>query len=142
MVTDRVDDVADNVFRRPSRINSTWGGNIGDMARCAIILETIRDDRLVENAAAAGAYLLEGLQALAAHHGDLLTNVRGRGLMCAFDLPDADRRRDLLKRALEERLVLLPCGKQSVRCRPALNITAGDIAQGLEMLGRALAKCS
>jgi L-lysine 6-transaminase len=76
MVTDRIDNVPDNVFHTPSRINSTWGGNLVDMVRGAKYLEIIRDEDLVANAAARGEELLDGLQRLCTSY-PAITNVRG-----------------------------------------------------------------
>ena len=87
----RIEEVPENVFAVPSRINSTWGGNLVDMVRATRYLEIVEEDRLVENAAARGEHLLASLRALAARHPALLSNVRGRGLMCA-DLPSPDAR--------------------------------------------------
>src|SRR5262245_24588714 len=47
----RVDEVADNVFARPGRINSTWGGSLTDMVRCRRLLEIIRSEDLAANVA-------------------------------------------------------------------------------------------
>src|SRR5215472_7904568 len=84
----RVDEVPDNVFAVPGRINSTWGGGLTDMVRSRRLLEIIDRDRLIEHAARVGAWLLGELVALGERHSDVASNVRGRGLMCAFDLPD------------------------------------------------------
>src|SRR5439155_22421977 len=87
----RVDAVPDNVFRVSSRINSTWGGNLTDMVRARRILEVIERDGLVDRARERGERLLSGLHLIAARH-DMVTEVRGRGLMCAFTLPNAELR--------------------------------------------------
>src|SRR4051794_5134113 len=68
MAGGRVDEVPENVFVVPSRINSTWGGNLTDMVRARRILEVIESDRLIARAGEMGAYLLERLHALAAEH--------------------------------------------------------------------------
>ena len=62
------------------------------MVRCQRYLEIIEEEKLVENAARVGAHLLEGLEALQAERPDVLSNARGRGLMCAIDFPDGERR--------------------------------------------------
>ncbi len=84
---ERVDEVPDNVFKVSSRINSTWGGNLVDMVRSQRYLEIIAEENLVENAGAMGRLLLDGLNALA-QESDLVSNVRGQGMLLAFDLPD------------------------------------------------------
>src|SRR5438132_8076616 len=83
----RIDDV-DNVFRVSSRINSTWGGSLVDMVRCTKYLEIIAEEKLVENARVVGDYLLGRLRELTQEFPGLVTNVRGRGLFTALDLPD------------------------------------------------------
>ncbi len=97
----RVDEVPDNVFRVSSRINSTWGGGLVDMVRSRRILEIIEADALFEHAAEMGGYFLSELLGLRDRHAGLVTNVRGRGLMCAIDLPDP-RLRDQVVAGLRE----------------------------------------
>src|SRR2546421_7216991 len=57
----RLDEVKDNAFRLPSRLNSTWGGNFTDMVRSTHYLRIIEKENLVENAATIGTYFLEQL---------------------------------------------------------------------------------
>jgi L-lysine 6-transaminase len=135
----RVDEVPDNVFQVSSRINSTWGGGLADMVRSRRLLEVIERDRVFDQAAATGAWLLAELAELGARFPDLVSNVRGRGLMCAFDLPGAEER-DLLLTILreQERVLLLPCGTRSIRFRPALTISQGELATGCKAIGRSL----
>jgi L-lysine 6-transaminase len=135
----RVDDVTDNVFRVPSRINSTWGGNLTDMVRARRILEVIEADGLIERAAAMGEQLLAGLGRLATKH-PAVSDVRGRGLMCAITLPSAEIRNQVLTRLrTDERVLMLACGPTSLRVRPALTVTADEIDRGLAALDRVLA---
>ncbi|MEV0615275.1 L-lysine 6-transaminase [Nonomuraea sp. NPDC050404] len=135
----RVDQVPDNVFRQSGRINSTWGGGLVDMVRSRGILEIIERDGLIARAATVGNVLLERLSKLEAEHPRAMANVRGRGMMCAFDLPDQAARDALVTRLREEHGVLvLPCGPRSVRLRPALNIPESDIDHGLAALSAAL----
>lgn len=135
----RVDEVPDNVFRVSSRINSTWGGGLADMVRSRRLLEVIERDGLFDQAAATGSWLLGELAELGTRFPGLVSNVRGRGLMCAFDLPGAEER-DLLLTILreQERVLLLPSGTRSVRFRPALTIGQDELAIGCKAIGRCL----
>lgn len=136
MAGGRVDDVPDNVFHRSSRINSTWGGNLTDMVRARRILEVIEEEDLMGNARERGAELLAGLRELAAAH-PLVTDPRGLGLMCAVSLPDQGTRDEVLRRLMEEeRVIMLGCGRRSLRLRPALTVTSADIQRALAALGR------
>jgi L-lysine 6-transaminase len=139
LVNTRVDDV-DSVFKVPSRISSTWGGSLVDMVRATAILETIERDKLLSNATQRGLELQSGLAALAERFPALVRNVRGRGLMCAIDLPTPEQRSAAIKHAFAERLLLLPSGVQTVRFRPFLNAQPEHIAELLTRLGRALEK--
>src|SRR6266850_8126936 len=64
MAGPRLDEVKDNAFRLPSRLNSTWGGNFTDMVRSTHYLRVIEKEFLVENAAKVGAYFLDQLRDL------------------------------------------------------------------------------
>ncbi len=139
LVGDRIDEVEDNVFRLASRINSTWGGNLVDMVRFDRILEIIEEENLVQNAADMGAVLQTHLKALAERF-DFVANPRGRGLMCAFDLPDAETRDRVRKIATEKGLLILGCGVSTLRFRPRLNITEAELAEGIGILEDVLAE--
>ena len=133
----KLDEVDGHVFQTPSRINSTWGGNIVDMVRFDRILEIIEDDDLVVHAGTAGAHLQERLHELEDDFS-ILTNVRGRGLMCAFDLPTQHVRNRFLERCYDEGAIILGCGDSAVRFRSPLTITQSEIDEGIERLRRAL----
>jgi L-lysine 6-transaminase len=135
--THRIDDV-DNVFKVSSRINSTWGGNLVDMVRCGQYLEIIEEDALVENARVVGAHLLAGLQAMAAEFAGKVSNVRGRGLFIAFDLPDKAMRDRTLAACLEHGLIGLASGASAIRFRPSLALSKDEADEGIAKLGRAL----
>lgn len=138
MSTDRINEV-DSVFKVSSRINSTFGGNLVDMVRCQKYLEIIAEDNLVANAASVGDYLHAGLQDLAKHH-EKISNVRGRGLLLAFDCPDGEFRKNLRESLYENHMMALTCGEKSMRFRPGLTLTREDAAKGLEILDSCLKK--
>jgi L-lysine 6-transaminase len=138
MAGHRVDEVSDNVFSVSGRVNSTWGGGLADMVRSRRLLEIIERDGLIDHAAKAGNWLLGELKALAERHAELASNVRGRGLMCAFDLPSRPARDTTVRMLLEEHVVVLPCGEQTIRFRPPLDVTENDLAFGLAAFDRVL----
>lgn len=133
----RLDEVAENVFRVPSRINSTWGGNIVDMVRFDRVLEIIEEDDLVAHAWRAGAHLLERLEGLA-ERVEAVENPRGRGLFCAFDLPSTAVRDAVRRRAYELGVIVLGCGERTIRFRPALCITEEELDEGVVLLEEAI----
>jgi L-lysine 6-transaminase len=135
----RLDEVAGNVFQTSSRINSTWGGNLADMVRSTRVLEIVAEEGMVENAAQVGAYLLDGLRAVQEEFPELVSQLRGRGLMISFDLPDPDVRLRFIQTARRNGLLLLPCGVRSVRFRPFLDLNAEDAARGVDLVRGTLA---
>ena len=138
MAGGRVDEVPDNVFQTSSRINSTWGGSLVDMVRARRILEVVERDGLIGRAEVAGAYLQTLLRGLADRHG-AVTDVRGRGLMCAFSLPSADLRNAVLAALRDdEHVLLLGCGSRSIRFRPALTVSEAELDAGVAALDRVL----
>jgi L-lysine 6-transaminase len=137
MSTRRIDEVEGNVFHVSSRINSTWGGNLVDMVRCARYLQIIQEDGLVENAASVGAYLKDGLQELATEF-PAVTNVRGEGLLLALDLPDGETRGKVWQQCWDQGLAVLVCGPRSLRFRPPLVFSEAQASSLLTTLREAL----
>lgn len=133
MAGPRLDEVKDNVFRLPGRINSTWGGNFCDYVRSTHLLRIIEKERLVDNARDKGACLLAGLQKLAAKHS-VLTAPRGRGLLLAFDLPNREMRDRFWTGSYELGLLVLRGGERSIRLRPALDLQGSVIDEALEII--------
>jgi L-lysine 6-transaminase len=129
----RLDEVPNNVFRLPSRINSTWGGNLVDMVRSTHFLRVIEQERLIENAAEMGRQFLDGLRRLAADH-PIISGVRGRGLMIAFDLPSRERREEFYRGLFDVGVLAIRCGERSIRIRPVLDITAEVVQTALDLL--------
>ena len=108
---DRIFDIDDNVFIVSSRINSTWGGNLTDMVRSQRYFEVI---------------------------DDLVSNVRGRGLMAAFDLPSGETRDAALNAFMEHDVMVLSSGSRSARFRPPLNLSMEEAAEGIRRMESAL----
>src|SRR5476651_1428924 len=121
LASNRVDEIQNNVFKVPSRINSTWGGSLVDMVRATKIMEIIQEDNLCENAAQMGTYLQNQLAAIAKDY-TIMSNVRGRGLMTSFDFPTKAIRDKFLKFGLEQNVMFLGCAEHTIRFRPALII--------------------
>ncbi len=135
----RLDEVPDNVFHVSSRINSTWGGSLVDMVRCSMYLELYEKENLLEHIRTTGDRLLGELSGIEADFPDLVSNVRGKGLLCAFDLPSRKIRQALRLGLLSNKMLILGCGERSIRFRTPLNITWDDLSKGLELIRKVLA---
>jgi len=137
---ERVDEVENNVFHESSRLNSTWGGNVVDMVRITLYLEIIAAENLVDQAATNGDYLVAKLHDIQADFDGLVSNVRGRGLFAAFDLPDGTARDNLADLIIAEGALILGSGKKAIRFRPHLNITREEIDLADDIIRRAIAR--
>jgi L-lysine 6-transaminase len=133
MAGPRLDEVPDNAFRLPSRLNSTWGGNYTDMIRSTHFLRIIEKENLVENARVVGEHFLKALQQLQSEE-PIITAVRGRGLFIAFDLPDPKTRDEFWKGVFDRGLLVLKSGDHSIRFRPALDITPEVVDEAVGLL--------
>jgi L-lysine 6-transaminase len=139
MAGGRLDEVEAHVFDEPSRINSTFGGSLVDMVRATMVLEVIEREGLIARAADVGAKLLGRLEELAGRH-DAVSQPRGRGLMCAVDLPDGPTRDEVVRRLFaEERVIMLGCGERSVRFRPTLTVTEEELERAVDAMDRVVA---
>lgn len=125
--TEKLDEVPDNVFKVSSRINSTFGGNLVDMVRFSIILDTINNENLLDNVKEVGSYFLAELNNLG------LKNVRGRGLMIAFDLDDTNHR-DQVMTKLRDHMLALKSGSKSIRFRPHLTFSKDDVNAAISFI--------
>ncbi len=136
----KFDEVKDTVFNTPGRINSTFGGNLTDMVRFTKYLQIIHEEKLVENAAKVGKYLLKRLQELQSQYENLVFNARGLGLFCAFDMASPQKRLELRQRVFDRNLLLIGCGIQTIRFRPPLNLTEQEVDEGIGIIKKALAE--
>ena len=137
LCSDRIKEVENNVFEESSRINSTWGGNLVDMVRCKRYLEIIAEENMIENAGVVGDYLKHKLIELGEEFPEQISNVRGRGLMIAFDLPDPPTRARCLDAFYKEGLIALSSGERAIRFRPALNLSQEYADQGVAIMAKA-----
>ena len=134
----RIDEVENNVFTESSRINSTWGGNLVDMVRFTKILEIIEEEKLIENAADVGDKMIDGLESIAAESRNIVSNVRGKGLMIAFDLPDQSKRDGMLEGMFGNGLLALKSGQRSIRFRGMLDTPEEVVDDALEIVAQSI----
>ena len=115
----------------PGDHGSTFAGGPVIAAAANAVLDVVDDAQLLVEVTDNGETLAEGLRECG------LEGARGRGLMLAFEIPDApDVARRLL---LEQRLVVNATGPTTIRLLPPLTVSREEIADALERLARALA---
>ena len=124
---------------------STFGGNPVACAAGLAVLETIRDESLLTNAAARGAELVTGLGKIAAED-DRIGDIRGLGLMVGVEFtragePDGALPDQLMAACADAGLLVLTCGRvhETVRWIPPLDVNAAEIAEAVEIFGETLA---
>ncbi len=125
---------------------TTFGGSPVSCAAGLATLAVIREEKLLENARREGAYLLGQLRELA-NESPLIGEVRGVGLMLAAEFvrpgtkePNPEAVQRILKRALENGLLMYPCGHwtQTIRLIPPLNVTRAQVDEGLQIFREAV----
>jgi acetylornithine/N-succinyldiaminopimelate aminotransferase len=118
---------------------TTFGGNPLASAVARVALRTLASADIAANVQCQAQAIRDGLEAIN-HDLDLFSEVRGRGLMLGAVLkPDyAGRAGEILDQAAANGLLLLQAGPDVLRFVPALNISDGDIAEGLARLRVAL----
>ena len=128
--------IAPHIAPKYGMLGTTFGGNHLACAAALAVLDVMENENLLEAAASNGAYLIEALKKI-----DILENVRGRGLMIGFDVPD--RIKDLKKVLLQEFKVFTGEAKPNViRLLPSLAISREEIDIFLERLQKAIQSLS
>jgi 4-aminobutyrate aminotransferase len=122
----------------PGAHGSTYGGN---PVACAAALATLDllEGGLVDNARARGNQAFAGLAVLAARYPGFITDVRGRGLMIGIEFDTPEHAEEVQWAAFQRGLLVLECGKSSVRMSPALVVSEDEMATALRIFGEAVA---
>jgi acetylornithine aminotransferase len=124
--------IAPHIAPKYGMLGTTFGGNHLACAAALAVVEVMDNENLLENAASNGTYLVEALSKI-----PQLQNIRGRGLMIGFDVPDEIK--DLRKVLLQQFKVFTGEAKPNViRLLPSLAITKQEIDIFLERLQKAI----
>jgi 4-aminobutyrate aminotransferase len=121
----------------PGAHGSTYGGN---PLACAAALETIAllEGGLIENASVRGAQAMAGLRPLLARYDGLVRDVRGLGLMIGVEFDTPDHAEEVQWEAFQHGLLVLECGRSSVRMSPALTVSEDEMSTALRIFGEAV----
>ncbi|MEO8710504.1 MAG: aspartate aminotransferase family protein [Parafilimonas sp.] len=124
--------IAPYIKAKHGMLGTTFGGNHLSCAAALAVLEVIERDNLIEMSKQRGMYLINKLKSF-----DGIENVRGKGLMIGFDLPD--ELKDLRKKLLNDYFIFTGEAKPNViRLLPALNITRKQVDEFLDTLSEAI----
>ena len=118
---------------------NTYGGN---PIACAASLATIDllEKKYLQNVIEMGEYMMDALEEIKAHHPSI-GDLRGRGLMIGVDFvkdpgtrePNVSIRNRIEKLGFDYGLLLLGCGKSSIRLAPPLSINRVEVDEGLRI---------
>lgn len=129
---------------KPGSHGGTFGGNVVACAAAVATIRAMREEKLVENAAARGAQLMAGLHKLQAEFKQI-GDVRGLGLMVGVEFgapgaPDTATAKAVTKAAFDRGLMLLSCGTYDnvIRWIPPLVVNEQQIAEALQIFAAAL----
>jgi acetylornithine aminotransferase len=124
--------IAPHIKSKHGLLGTTFGGNQLACAAALAVLEVIEEEKLIENAKVNGAYLMEKLKEIA-----VLKNVRGKGLMIGFDVPE--ELKDLKKKLLFDFKIFTGEAKPNViRLLPSLALNKRQIDDFLFALNEAI----
>ena len=125
--------IAPHIQAKHFQLGTTFGGNHLACAAALAVLEVIEAEKLIENARVIGYYIIEELSKI-----EILKNIRGRGLMIGFDLPDSHS--NLRSRLLNEYFVFTGEAKpNTVRLLPSLALSLEEADIFLDRLKKAIA---
>jgi 4-aminobutyrate aminotransferase len=122
----------------PGAHGSTYGGN---PVSCAAALATLDllEGGLIDNAATRGEQALAGLRPLIDRFDGLVTDVRGKGLMLGVEFDTAEHAEEVQWACFERGLLVLECGKSSVRMSPPLIVSEAEMVTALRIFTEAVA---
>lgn len=120
--------IAPHIKPKHFQLGTTFGGNHLACAAALAVLEVIEEEKLMGNATMTGKYLKDELQQIPE-----LKNIRGRGLMIGFDVPEAIK--DLKKNLLLNQKIFTGEAKPNViRLLPSLALKKRDAEQFIESI--------
>ena len=122
----------------PGAHGSTYGGN---PVACAAALATIEllEGGLVDNAACAASRRSPGCARSSSAIDGLVRDVRGQGLMLGVEFDTAEHAEEVQWACFERGLLVLECGRTSVRMSPALTVSEAEMKTALRIFGEAVA---
>jgi 4-aminobutyrate aminotransferase/(S)-3-amino-2-methylpropionate transaminase len=129
----------------PSASSSSYGGNPLASAAALATIQTIVDDKLVENSSRVGAVLLQALKKLQEKY-PFVGDVRGRGLLIGMDLVKNRKTQEPLPKALCEKFfmeslkrgLIFMAYSPRVRIHPPLTLTEAEAREGVAIMSAAL----
>ena len=119
--------------KEPGSVSSTWGGGHRiDLAVGLKTIEIIKHEKLLDNARKIGNYIMKRLREMKRKY-PIIVDVRGLGLMIGVEFSKEIYKDIIPKIAFKKALLLLGCGKKTIRIVPPLIITKEEAEKGLDI---------
>jgi 4-aminobutyrate aminotransferase len=120
---------------------STFGGNPLSCVAARAVIETIKEEKLLENATKQGNYIMKRLEELK-EQSEIVGDVRGKGLMIGLEIvesketkkPTPEKVSEIMVRSWKRGVAVITCGASTIRVAPPLNITRELVDSALEIL--------
>ncbi len=126
-------DLAD--MMKPGMLGTTFGGNPCACAAALAVLQTIEDEKLLDNAKRVGEQFREALEALMETYPQIL-EVRGKGLLIGMVMEGSAK--DVVESCRMGGVLCCTAGEHVVRFLPSLNISEKNIEEALEIISDSL----
>jgi succinylornithine transaminase family protein len=123
---------------------TTFGGNPLAASVALTVLGLINTPSFLKHVKQASATFISALQGLAKEYPQILSEVRGKGLLLGVELTAAykGKAKQIVRAAEEQGLIILIAGPDVLRFAPALIVSDEQIQEAVKRLGRALSKIS
>lgn len=120
---------------------STFGGNPLSCAAALAVIDTIKEEKLLENATKQGAYIMKRLEELKAR-SEIVGDVRGKGLMIGLEIvedkkskkPAPEKVKEIMIRSWKRGVAVITCGTSTIRIAPPLVITRELVDSALDII--------
>jgi 4-aminobutyrate aminotransferase len=132
-------------FGKPGAHSNTYGGNLICCASAVATIDQMEEENIPNRSAEMGKIMMNRLNELHDKH-ELVGDVRGLGMMTATEFvtdrktkaPAIKEADEIVNEAFKRGLLLLSCGKSSVRYIPPLNIPEDQLHKGFDILDEAI----
>jgi len=126
----------------PGAHGTTLGGN--PLAMCAgmAVMETIDREGLLDNTVSQGEYFLNSLNLLKKDYGDLIRDVRGKGLILGVEFKDSETAKNVVNKCSDKRLLTILTEQKVMRILPPLTVSEKEIDRAVKIIRESLKEAS
>ena len=118
----------------PGTHGSTFGGNPLAMAVANAVLDVVLANGFMENVMTTGKKLHDGMTALSAKYPTLFDEVRGIGMHLGLKCKDGIVNNDIVIKAIEKGMLIVPGGDNVIRMIPPLTITEEHVNEAMTIM--------